>query len=244
MKGIILAGGNGSRLHPITKVINKHLLPVGKYPMIYYPLAALKKAGIQEVIVVSSKQALGDIIKLLGSGKHFNLDITYKVQEGAGGIAEALGVCEDVVNNDSCLVLLGDNIFESDLNNIVERFKIQGQGARVVLKEVQDPRRYGIAEIVGNKIVSIEEKPENPKSNYCVTGIYLYDNRVFEIIKGLKPSNRNELEITDVNNWYINESQLNYDILEGWWIDAGTANSLFKANQMAAEIQLERDLAK
>lgn len=244
MKGIILAGGTGSRLFPLTKVINKHLLPVGKYPMIYYLIAKMKQAFINDIIIVSGKDHMGSLIKLLGSGYEFGVNFTFKIQDQAGGIAEALGLCENFVGQDDCTVILGDNIFEDNIFKYVKNFKNQGNGAKILIKKVKDPKRYGIAEIKEKRIVSIEEKPENPKSNYCVTGIYMYDNRVFNIIKNLKPSNRGELEITDINNWYINNGSLTYDILKGWWSDAGTFTSLLNSNILAKDIDLDHILRR
>jgi len=232
MKGVILAGGTGSRLYPLTKVTNKHLLPVGNYPMIYHPIFKLKIAGIDDILIVTGKDHMGDVVNLLGSGYEFGVNFTYKVQDQAGGIAQALGLAEHFVGNDSCVVLLGDNIFEDDISDYVNNFAQQGEGAKILIKEVPDPQRYGVAELNGDKIISIEEKPKNPKSNYCVTGIYMYDAKVFNIIKTLKPSGRGELEITDVNNAYINENSLTFDVLKGWWTDAGTFDSLLKANEL------------
>ncbi|AKL95222.1 glucose-1-phosphate thymidylyltransferase RfbA [Clostridium aceticum] len=239
MKGIILAGGTGSRLFPLTKVINKHLLPVGKYPMIYYLIAKMKEAEIKDIMIVSGKEHMGSMISLLGSGTEYGVRFTFKVQDQPGGIAEALGLCEEFVGKDSCTVILGDNIFQDSIYDNVKKFQQQKRGAKILLKQVKDPERYGIAEIKGNTIIGIEEKPQNPKSNYCVTGIYMYDHRVFEAIKTLKPSNRGELEITDVNNWYVKEGTLTYDILKGWWTDAGTFHSLLNASSLASEMDLD-----
>lgn len=238
MKGVILAGGTGSRLFPLTKVTNKHLLPVGKYPMIYYPIYRLIEAGITEILIVTGKEHMGSVVNLLGSGYEFGVEFTYKIQDQPGGIAQALGLAEHFVNGDKCVVILGDNIFEDNINSFVSSFEKQEKGAKVLLKEVLDPRRFGVAELKGSKIISIEEKPKNPKSNYCVTGIYMYDSRVFDIIKTLKPSGRGELEITDVNNAYIKDGTLTYDILEGSWTDAGTFESLKRANELSYNIEL------
>lgn len=238
MKGIVLAGGTGSRLHPLTKVTNKHLLPVGKYPMIFYPIYKLSKAGIKEILIITGREHMGDVIELLGSGRDFNLDFTFKVQDKAGGIAEALGLAENFVKNDKCVVILGDNIFEDDISEFVSYFEKQKSGAKILLKEVKDPSRFGVAEIKDGKIISIEEKPKEPKSNFAVTGIYMYDFMVFEIIKTLKPSQRGELEITDVNNRYIEKGNLTYNILKGWWTDAGTFESLLISNNLAKDIEL------
>lgn len=238
MKGVILAGGTGSRLHPLTKVTNKHLLPVGKYPMIFYPIYKLKEAGIFEIFIVTGREHMGDVMELLGSGGDFGLDFTYKVQDKAGGIAEALGLAKNFVKNDKCVVILGDNIFKSSIKNFVFEFEKQEKGAKVILKEVEDPQRFGVAEIKNGKIISIEEKPKKPKSNYIVTGIYMYDSEVFEIINKLKPSPRGELEITDVNNAYLKESKLTFNILEDWWTDAGTFSSLYFSNTLAKDLVL------
>lgn len=233
MKGIILAGGTGSRLYPLTKVTNKHLLPVGHMPMIYYPIYKLKEVNITEILIVSGKEHMGSVVNLLGSGYDFGLEFTYKIQDQPGGIAQALGLTENFVGNDQCTVILGDNVFENSIKNFVEKFKKQKNGAKILLKWVKDPNRYGVAELDYNdKIVSIEEKPHNPKSNYAITGIYMYNPDVFEIIKTLKPSNRGELEITDVNNYYLKNNNLTYDILIGNWTDAGTFDSLAKANEL------------
>jgi glucose-1-phosphate thymidylyltransferase len=229
MKGIILAGGTGSRLFPLTKVTNKHLLPVGREPMIYHPIKKLVKAGITEILIVTGVEHMGDIVGLLGSGKEFGCRFTYKVQDEAGGIAQALGLAETFVHDDKMVIILGDNIFQDDLTPFVKAFGKQKKGARVLLKEVNDPRRFGVAELKGDKVVSIEEKPKKPKSNYAVTGIYFYDAEVFRIVKGLKPSKRGELEISDVNRAYLSKGSLAYDCLSGWWSDAGTFESLEKA---------------
>jgi glucose-1-phosphate thymidylyltransferase len=244
MKGIILAGGTGSRLYPLTKVTNKHLLPVGKYPMIYHAIAKLKEAAIQDILIVTGKEHMGDVVNLLGSGKELGVDFTYKVQDEAGGIAQALGLAEQFVGNDQMVVILGDNVFNDSITFYVNNFIAQGKGAKILLQKVDDPQRYGVAELDGNNIVSIEEKPLKPKSNYAVTGIYMFDNSVFEIIKTLKPSGRGELEITDVNNAYIRKKQLTYDILQGWWTDAGTHASLVRANELAKDINLGEEFGK
>jgi len=239
MKGIILAGGTGTRLLPLTRVTNKHLLPIGKYPMIFYPIYKLKQAGIYEILVVTGREHMGDVIELLGSGRDFGVEFTYKVQDEAGGIAQALGLARHFVGNDRCVVILGDNIFEDDITPYVKNFERQERGAKILLKEVPDPHRFGVPEIRDGKIISIEEKPKNPKSNFAVTGIYMYDSEVFDIIKTLKPSERGELEITDVNNTYLKRGTLTYDILKGWWTDAGTPESLFRANELAKNITLD-----
>lgn len=244
MKGVILAGGTGSRLYPLTKVTNKHLLPVGKSPMIYHIVAKLKQANIADIMVISGKEHMGAVVNLLGSGHDYGVNFTYRIQDQPGGIAQALGLCEEFVGNDKCVVILGDNIFEDNIYKFVFNFNNQQKGAKILLKKVDDPERYGVAEINGKKIISIEEKPKNPKSNYCVTGIYMYDSRVFNIIKTLKPSSRGELEITDVNNWYIRDNSLTYDILNRWWTDAGTFDSLAYANKLAKNINLDEILLK
>ena len=232
LKGIVLAGGTGSRLKPLTNVTNKHLLPIGKKPMIFYPIEKLTAIGVSEILVVTGVEHMGDVVSLLGSGREFNCRFTYKVQDEAGGIAQALGLAEDFGNNQPIAVILGDNIFQKKLSSYAEQFISQKTGARVLLKEVQDPQRFGVAEITGGKIVGIEEKPQKPKSNYVITGIYFFYPSVFDIIKTLKPSTRGELEISDVNQTYINSRELEYDILDGWWTDAGTFQSLTRANEL------------
>ena len=232
MKGIILAGGTGSRLFPLTKVTNKHLLPVGRKPMIYHPIEKLIAAGITEILIVTGVEHMGDVVGLLGSGKDFGCRFTYKVQDEAGGIAQALGLAENFIGQDQMVVILGDNVFEGDLKNIVNKFTEQKTGAKILLKEVTDPQRFGVAEVVGDKVVSIEEKPTNPKSNLAVTGVYLYDHKVFAMIRGLRPSGRGELEITDVNNAYLRQGLMTWDKLTGWWTDAGTFESLDHANNL------------
>lgn len=238
MKGIILAGGTGSRIYPLTKVTNKHLLPVGKYPMIYHPISKLKEAGITDILIVTGVEHMGDIVNLLGSGKEMGVAFTYKVQDEAGGIAQALGLAEHFVCNDKCVVILGDNIFRKDISEFVKNFEGQKKGAKILIKSVSDAQRFGVAELSGEKIVSIEEKPKNPKSSYAVTGIYMYDSEVFSIIKTLKPSGRGELEITDVNNEYIKRGTMSYDILDSWWTDAGTFESLVRANELATDLEI------
>ncbi|GAB4302181.1 MAG: sugar phosphate nucleotidyltransferase [Myxococcota bacterium] len=233
MKGIVLAGGTGSRLLPLTKVTNKHLLPVGNMPMIYWPIKKLLGAGIEEVLIVTGTEHMGDMVQLLGSGADFNCRFTYKVQDRAGGIAEALGLAENFAGDSSICVILGDNIFEDNIINEARVFIEQKEGARILLKEVPDPHRFGVAEVKDGRVVNIEEKPKAPKSNLAVTGIYFYDNTVFKIVKTLKPSARGELEITDVNNHYIKAGKMTAGYLKGWWTDAGTYTSLFRANQLA-----------
>ncbi|WP_166241184.1 sugar phosphate nucleotidyltransferase [Paenibacillus turpanensis] len=238
MKGIILAGGTGSRLFPLTKVTNKHLLPVGKYPMIFYSIAKLKECNVFDILIVTGKEHMGDVVALLGSGQEFGVNLTYKVQDEAGGIAQALGLAEHFVGDDQLIVILGDNVFSDCIREYVEKFILQKNGAKILIQKVNDPQRFGVPEINGEHIIGIEEKPENPKSTYAVTGIYMYDSNVFEIIKTLKPSRRGELEITDVNNAYIGRNQLTYDVLDGWWTDAGTHLSLNRANELAKEVFL------
>src|SRR6202047_2696859 len=236
MKGVVLAGGTGSRLSPLTRVTNKHLLPVYNKPMVYYPIQTLVNAGIREILLVTGGKNAGEFLRLLGNGRDFGLKhINYTYQEGEGGIAEALGLAEHFSDGEPVCVVLGDNIIENNVRQAVENFKKQGQGAKILLKEVQDAERFGVAEIRGNSVVNIEEKPRNPKSNYAVIGVYLYDATVFQKIRRLKPSGRGELEITDVNNFYVKEGNLTYEILDGWWTDAGTFESLLRANNLVAE---------
>jgi glucose-1-phosphate thymidylyltransferase len=236
MKGVILAGGLGTRLYPLTKVTNKHLLPVYDKPMIYYPIQALINAGIDDILIVTGGNNAGDFLKLLGNGKEFGLKhINYTYQEGEGGIAEALRLAEFFASGEKVCVVLGDNIIEKNIRRAVKNFQKQKEGGKILLKEVPDPQRFGVPELREDRIVRIEEKPKKPKSQYAVIGIYLYDNDVFDIIKTLKPSNRGELEITDVNNRYIEKGLMTWDILEGWWTDAGTFESLLRANQLVAK---------
>ena len=235
MKGIVLAGGTGSRLLPLTKVTNKHLLPVGRKPMIYHPVEKLAAAGIQEILIVTGLEHMGDVVNLLGSGKDFGVRFTYKVQDEAGGIAQALGLAENFCGGSKMAVILGDNIFQDSLRDEVARFAEQASGARLMLKEVPDPRRFGVAEVVGDKITAIAEKPKQPKSNLAVTGIYFYDGNVFEIIRRQKPSGRGEMEITDVNNAYIARGDLTYGFLRGWWSDAGTFESLDHVQKLLSQ---------
>ena len=236
MKGVILAGGTGSRLYPLTKVTNKHLLPIGNKPMIYHPIEKLIEAGITEILVVTGVEHMGHVVGLLGSGKDFNCRFTYKVQDEAGGIAQALGLADNFAHGDRIAVILGDNIFEDSLVHFVKDYALQGGGAKIILCHVPDPHRFGVAELDGEKIVSIEEKPVKPKSNWAVTGVYFYDSEVFNIIRTLKPSGRGELEITDVNNAYIRNNSLTYGLFKGWWTDAGTFESLRKADKMFEHI--------
>lgn len=230
MKGIVLAGGTGSRLYPLTKVTNKHLLPVGNKPMIYYPIGKLTEAGIEEILIVTGTEHMGDVVTLLGSGREFGCRFTYKVQDEAGGIAQALGLARNFVGDDSMAVILGDNIFESSLAEPIRSWP--GRGAHIFTREVPDPSRYGVATLQGDRVVNIEEKPAQPASNQAVTGIYLYDNTVFDLIGKLKPSARGELEITDVNNHYIQNDSMSYSELDGWWTDAGTPDSYRLANEL------------
>jgi glucose-1-phosphate thymidylyltransferase len=236
MKGVILAGGTGSRLNPLTRVTNKHLLPIYDKPMIYYPLETLVNAGIEEILLVTGGKNAGDFLRLLGNGRNFGLKhLNYTYQEGEGGIAEALGLAEYFAAGEPICVILGDNIIEYNVRHAVEAFAKQKEGAKILLKEVPDPERFGVADIQGDRVLGIEEKPKSPKSSYAVIGIYLYDASVFQKIRRLKPSGRGELEITDVNNFYIEEGKLSYDVLDGWWTDAGTFDSLLRANKLVAE---------
>ena len=230
MKGIILAGGTGTRLYPLTKIINKHLLPVGRVPMICHSVEKLRKAGITDILLVIGTHSAGMYTQLLGSGEEWGVQLSYKIQEEAGGIAQALSSAKAFVKPDErCVVLLGDNLFEDDLSGYAADYGLQERGARVLLKQVTDPRRYGVPVLDGDRIVSIIEKPEHPPSSYCVTGIYMYDYSVFDIIDGIEPSARGELEITDVNNVYASRGELGYAMLGGWWTDAGTFDSLQEA---------------
>lgn len=244
MKGIILAGGTGSRLYPLTKVTNKHLLPVGKYPMVFHAVYKLKQAGLTDILVVTGKEHMGDVVSLLGSGHEWGVSFTYKVQDEAGGIAQALGLAKQFMGEDQMVVILGDNVFADNISPYVERFKDQEQGAKILIQKVPDPSRFGVPELEGDRIVSIEEKPKYPKSNYAVTGIYMFDHHVFDIIKTLKPSARGELEITDVNNAYIERGELTFDTLQGWWTDAGTHASLARANELARDVRFGDDFGK
>ncbi len=236
MKGIVLAGGTGSRLFPLTKITNKHLLPIYDKPMIYYPIQTLVDAGITDIMVVTGGKNSGDFLRLLANGKHFGLKhISYTYQEGEGGIADALNLCEHFSDGQKICVVLGDNIIEKNIHAAVDSFRAQEKGARILLKEVTDAERFGVAEFQGDRIVGIEEKPARPKSNHAVTGIYMYDETVFEKIKTCKPSGRNELEITDVNNAYIQEGTMTFSFLDGWWTDAGTFESLLRAANLVAQ---------
>src|SRR5688572_12345202 len=234
MKGVVLAGGTGSRLFPLTKITNKHLLPIYDKPMIYYPIQTLVDAGIHDILVVTGGRNSGDFLRLLGNGKQFGAHLNYTYQEGEGGIAEALGLAEHFAHGDSIAVVLGDNLLEKSIKSAVDAFLQQSSGARILLKEVPDAERFGVAELNGDRIVGIEEKPSKPKSHFAVTGIYMYDASVFDKIKTLKPSGRGELEITDVNNGYIREGTLSYSVLDGWWTDAGTFDSLLRAANLVS----------
>ncbi len=236
MKGVILAGGMGTRLLPLTKVTNKHLLPVYNKPMIYYPIQCLVNAGITDIMIVTGGNDAGDFLRLLGNGKEFGLkDISYTYQEGAGGIADALRLAENFIEGEPVCVILGDNIIERNIRAAAEAFAKQKQGARILLKEVPDPQRFGCPVFQNGRIAAIEEKPKSPKSNFAVIGIYFYDGKVFDIIRTLKPSGRGELEITDVNNAYLKAGTLDYDTLEGWWSDAGTFESLQRVSNLVVE---------
>lgn len=241
MKGIVLAGGTGSRLFPLTKITNKHLLPVFDKPMIYYPIQTLVEAGIRDLLVVTGGRNSGDFLRLLANGKEFGLKhINYAYQEGEGGIAEALALAEHFAGNEKICVILGDNIIESSIAQAVQDFERQERGAKILLKEVDDAERFGVAEIQGNRVVGIEEKPKKPKSRYAVTGIYMYDQTVFDKTRTLKPSSRGELEITDVNNAYIGEGTMTFNYLEGWWTDAGTFESLWRAANLVHDMRREK----
>jgi glucose-1-phosphate thymidylyltransferase len=236
MKGVILAGGLGSRLYPLTKVTNKHLLPVYNEPMIYYPIRILVNAGVDDLLIVTGGNNAGDFLRLLENGNEFGLKhINYTYQQGEGGIAAALSLAEFFADNDKIVVVLGDNIIEGNIRAAVDKFRVQKEGARILLKEVTDPQRFGVPVFEGEKIIRVEEKPANPASNYAVIGIYMYDHRVFEFIRSLQPSQRGELEITDVNNFYIREEKMQWDVLNGWWSDAGTFESLQSAGNMVAK---------
>ena len=236
MKGVVLAGGTGSRLFPLTKITNKHLLPIYDKPMIFYPIQTLVDAGIREILVVTGGRNSGDFLRLLANGREFGLKhLDYTYQEGEGGIADALGLAEHFADGGKICVVLGDNIIEGTIREAVEDFKKQKSGAKILLKEVTDAERFGVAELRDGHIVGIEEKPKKPKSNYAVTGIYMYDGTVFEKVRELVPSRRGELEITDVNNAYIREGSMTHAYLDGWWTDAGTFESLLHANNLVAE---------
>ena len=235
LRGVILAGGKGTRLGELTKVTNKHLLPVGPYPMVYHPLKKLAGAGVRDVLLVSGTEHMGDFVELLGSGREHGCRLTYRVQDEAGGIAQALGLAELFCHDVRSLVILGDNIFQGPLTDLVAASERQPDRAWVTLKQVADPQRYGVAELRGEQIVSVEEKPKRPKSDFAVAGIYLYPPDVFEVIKTLKPSARGELEITDVNRHYLGQGRLSHRVLSGYWTDAGTLESLAVANRLVQE---------
>lgn len=236
MKGIILAGGLGKRLEPLTRITNKHLLPVYNKPMIFYPLKTLVDAGIKDILIVTGGNHAGEFLRLLGNGKEFGLKhINYTYQKGEGGIAEALGLAEHFADNEKIVVVLGDNIIEKSIKQYVDNFIKEPKGAKILLKEVDDPERFGVAELKDNRILKITEKPKIPKSRYAVTGIYMYDTKVFDIVKALKPSNRGELEITDVNNDYISHGEMSYAVLDGWWTDCGLPETLLKASNLVRE---------
>ncbi len=235
MKGIVLAGGSGSRLFPLTKITNKHLLPIYDKPMIYYPIQTLVDAGIQEIMIVTGGRNSGDFLRLLANGREFGLrHLNYTYQEGEGGIADALSLTEHFADGEPICVILGDNIIEENIRPAVEDFRRNPAGAKIMLKEVDDAHRFGVAEIEGDRIAGIEEKPKQPKSRYAVTGIYMYDGTVFDKVGRLEPSERGELEITDVNNLYIRDGSLRFDFLKGWWTDAGTFESLLRAANLVA----------
>jgi glucose-1-phosphate thymidylyltransferase len=236
MKGVVLAGGTGSRLFPLTKITNKHLLPIYDRPMIYYPIETLVDAGIRDILIVTGGRNAGDFLRLLANGKKFGLNhINYTYQEGEGGIADALNLAHHFADGQKLCVILGDNIIEGSIREAADAFRKQEKGARILLKEVQDAERFGVAELTGGRIAGIEEKPAKPKSNYAVTGIYMYDETVFDKIHTLVPSRRGELEITDVNNAYIQEGSMTFSFLDGWWTDAGTFDSLLRAGNLVAQ---------
>jgi glucose-1-phosphate thymidylyltransferase len=236
IRGVVLAGGTGSRLRPITNVTNKHLLPVGRKPMIFYPVEKLVNAGIRDILIVTGVEHMGAVVNLLGSGKTFSCRFTYKVQDEAGGIAQALGLAEEFAGGLPAAVILGDNVFQDSLTPYLEKFlRRGGQGAHILLKKVSDPGRFGVAEVRGDKIIGIKEKPKNPKSDLAVAGIYFYDAGVYSLIRELKPSTRNELEITDVNNYYVKKEAMTWSAMNGWWSDAGTFESLSYVQKLVEE---------
>ena len=238
MKGIVLAGGLGTRLSPLTRVTNKHLLPVFDQPMVHYPIRTLIDAGITDILIVTGGNSAGDFLKLLRNGAEFGLNrLNYAYQEGEGGIAAALGLAQHFADGGPICVVLGDNILEKSIAAFVRKFRHQGSGAKILLREVHDPQRFGVPVFDNDRVIRIEEKPADPKSQYAVIGVYMYDNRVFDIIKTLKPSHRGELEITDVNNAYIESGDLSWDVIDGWWTDAGTFDSLLKASNLIAELR-------
>ncbi len=242
MKGVVLAGGTGTRLLPLTKITNKHLLPIYDRPMVYYPIQALVDAGIRDIMIVTGGRNAGDFLRLLGNGKQFGLaHLNYAYQEGEGGIAEALALAEHFADGDRICVILGDNIIEGSIREAAQAFEKQSAGARILLKQVPDAGRFGVAELLDNRVVGIEEKPKQPKSDYAVTGIYMYDESVFSKVRVLVPSDRGELEITDVNNAYIREESLEFSFLEGWWTDAGTFDSLLRAGNLVAQMRRQAE---
>jgi len=246
VKGVVLAGGSGSRLLPLTRVTNKHLLPVGRIPMIYHPLLKLRDAGITEILVVTGREHMGDVIALLGSGSELDLSLSYRVQDEAGGIAQALSLAEEFAAGGPVVAVLGDNIFADDLDAEVERFAADPVGAKVMLKPVSDAQRFGVATLdeAGERVVRIVEKPEHPQTDLAVTGVYFYDARVYAIIRTLEPSERGELEITDVNNAYIRDGQLAFGVFDGWWTDAGTPESYQRANRLADRVDAPEELTR
>jgi len=245
LKGVVLAGGLGSRLRPLTSITNKHLLPVYNQPMIYYPIQTLVNAGIEDIMIVTGGNSAGDFLKLLGNGKAFGLKhLNYTYQEGEGGIAAALSLVEHFADDGPICVILGDNIIQGNIRAAADDYRRQGHGAKILLKRVSDPQRFGVPELDGRRVARIEEKPEQPKSEYAVIGIYMYDGRVFDIIRTLKPSGRGELEITDVNNAYIERGEMSWDELEGWWTDAGTFESLLRASILVAETGANNEVVK
>ena len=236
MKGVVLAGGLGSRLYPLTKITNKHLLPVYDKPMIYYPIQTLINAGIDDIMIVTGGNFAGDFLQLLGNGKDFGLKhLNYAYQQGEGGIADALSLVEHFADDGPVCVVLGDNIIEKNIRSAADDYRKQGGGAKILLKKVHDPQRFGVPELDGDKVLRIEEKPKEPKSDFAVIGVYFFDQTVFDVIKTLKPSDRGELEITDVNNHYIATGQMTWSELDGWWTDAGTFESLRSASNLVAE---------
>jgi len=242
MKGIVLAGGLGKRMLPLTRITNKHLLPVFDQPMVFYPIRKLVQAGIRDIMIVTGGNSAGDFLRLLRNGKDFGLErLHYTYQEGEGGIAEALGLAKDFAEDDRIVVVLGDNIFEDDITPFVRSFEAQTEGAKILLKSVENPNRFGVAELKDNRVVGIEEKPSRPKTDLAVTGVYMYDAKVFEIIKTCKPSARGELEITDVNNAYVRQGTMTFDVLKGWWTDAGTFESLLRATMLVRQGQAKAE---
>ncbi|MBI2140881.1 NTP transferase domain-containing protein [Candidatus Woesearchaeota archaeon] len=235
MKGVILAGGKGTRMMPLTKVTNKHLLPIYNEPMIYYPIKTLAAAGIKDILIVVGGESMGEFLRLLGSGREFGVNLTYRCQEGAGGIPAALALAKEFADNDRVMVVLGDNVMDESLKEEAHKFESGNSGCHIFLKEVHDPQRYGVVELDGGKVVAIHEKPEKPPTNLCVTGVYMFDSAVFGIIPDMKPSRRGELEIVDVLNHYLKEGRLSWSRLKGYWTDAGTFEAWFEANAIVRE---------